>query len=246
VRRAWGVLVCGTLVLVAIPAWWLSARTESSAGSLDGLVDRRPATDTVRRSHPFGGDVIRAGQRVVIPTIEVHSARLSDLRQPRMGPAPVGIVIPGIGLEARVVRVGVDGRTGGVEVPPDVRTVGWYRFSPVPGERGSSVLLGHVDSSSQGPGAFFHLVSLEPGSEVRVLLADRSSRTFRVVARRSYLKSRLPAMMFARTGRPMLVLVTCGGPFNAAIGHYRDNVVVYAVPMGGVRDQEKQEGPPVP
>jgi hypothetical protein len=24
--------------------------------------------------------------------------------------------------------------------------------------------------------------------------------------------------------------VTCGGPFDAAIGHYRDNVVVTAVP----------------
>jgi len=26
------------------------------------------------------------------------------------------------------------------------------------------------------------------------------------------------------------VLVTCGGPFDASIGHYRDNVVVTAVP----------------
>ena len=231
-RRAWGVLVSGTLVLVAIPAWRLSARTESSAGSLDGLVDRPAATDTAPRPHPFGGEGVGGGARVVIPTIEVHSARLSDLRQPRTGPAPVGIVIPGIGLEARVVPVGVDRRTGGVEVPPDVRTVGWYRFSPAPGKPGSSVLLGHVDSGTQGPGAFFRLGSLEPGSEVRVQLADGSSRRFRVVARRAYLKSRLPAMMFERTGRPVLTLVTCGGPFNASIGHYRDNVVVYAVPRG--------------
>jgi sortase (surface protein transpeptidase) len=117
-------------------------------------------------------------------------------------------------------------------VPPDVRTVGWYRFSPIPGEPGSSVLLGHVDSSTQGPGAFFHLARLEPGSKIRVLLADGSARSFRVVARRSYLKSRLPATVFARTGRPILTLVTCGGPFDASIGHYRDNVVVYAVPVG--------------
>jgi len=98
------------------------------------------------------------------------------------------------------------------------------------------VLLGHVDSSSQGPGAFFHLASLEPGSEIRVVLADGSRRTFRVVARRTYLKSRLPTAMFARTGRPMLVLVTCGGPFDARVGHYRDNVVVYAAPQGQGRD----------
>jgi sortase (surface protein transpeptidase) len=168
----------------------------------------------------------------MVPTIRVHSARLADFRAPRTGPPPVGIAIPALGLETKVVGVGVDRRTGGVEVPPDVRTVGWYRFSPVPGGPGSSVLLGHVDSRTQGPGAFFQLASLEPGTKIRVVLADSSSRMFRVVARRNYLKSRLPAAVFARTGRPVLTLVTCGGPFAASIGHYRDNVVVYAVPLG--------------
>jgi hypothetical protein len=232
VRRPWAVLASGTLVLVTLPAWWLSARPEPSAGSFEGLIGLRPATHAVRGPVPGGGDDVRGGNRIVVPTIGVHSARLADFRGPRTGPPPVGITIPAMGLEARVIRVGVDRRTGGVEVPPDVRTVGWYRFSPIPGEPGSSVLLGHVDSSTQGPGAFFHLASLDPGTKIRVLLADHSSRTFRVVARRSYLKSRLPAAVFARTGRPVLTLVTCGGPFDASIGHYRDNVVVYAVPVG--------------
>ena len=231
-RRPWAVLASSTLVLVTLPAWWLSARPEPSAGSLDGLIGLRPAMHAVLGPVPRGADDVRQGRQVMIRTIGVHSARLADLTASRTGPPPVGIAIPAIGLQTRVVRVGVDGRTGGVEVPPDVRTVGWYRFSPVPGEPGSSVLLGHVDSSTQGPGAFFHLASLEPGTKVRVLLADHSTRSFRVVARRSYLKSRLPATVFARTGRPLLTLVTCGGPFDAAIGHYRDNVVVYAVPLG--------------
>jgi sortase family protein len=232
VRRPWAVLASGTLVLVTLPAWWLSARPEPSAGSLEEVIGLRPAMHAVRGPAPRGGDDVHPSRRSMVPTIRVHSARLADFRAPRTGSPPVGIAIPGIGLEARVVRVGVDRRTGGVEVPPDVHTVGWYRFSPVPGEPGSSVLLGHVDSSTQGPGAFFHLASLEPGTRIRVLLADGSARAFRVVARRSYLKSRLPAAVFARAGRPVLTLVTCGGPFDASIGHYRDNVVVYAVPLG--------------
>jgi hypothetical protein len=232
VRRPLAVLASGTLVLVTLPAWWLSARSEPNAGSLEGVTGLRPATHAVRGPVPGDAHDVRPGSRVLVPTIGVHSARLGDFRSPRTGPPPVGIVIPGIGLEARVVRVGVDRRTGGVEVPPDVHTVGWYRYSPTPGEPGSSVLLGHVDSRTQGPGAFFHLASLEPGTKIRVLLADRSSRSFRVVARRSYLKSRLPAAVFAQAGRPVLTLVTCGGPFDASIGHYRDNVVVYAVPLG--------------
>jgi len=32
------------------------------------------------------------------------------------------------------------------------------------------------------------------------------------------------------TGRPRLVLATCGGPFIQSAGHYRDNVVLTAVP----------------
>jgi hypothetical protein len=27
-----------------------------------------------------------------------------------------------------------------------------------------------------------------------------------------------------------LALVTCGGPFDSATGHYEDNIVAYAVP----------------
>jgi len=37
--------------------------------------------------------------------------------------------------------------------------------------------------------------------------------------------------VFARTGKARLVLVTCGGPFDQRSGHYKDNIVVTAVPL---------------
>ena len=43
-------------------------------------------------------------------------------------------------------------------------------------------------------------------------------------------KAALPTSIYTRAGSPKLVLVTCGGPFDAKTGHYRDNVVVTAVP----------------
>jgi hypothetical protein len=43
-------------------------------------------------------------------------------------------------------------------------------------------------------------------------------------------KEKLPTDIYSRRGRPRLVLVTCGGPFDEATRHYRDNVVVTAVP----------------
>jgi hypothetical protein len=37
--------------------------------------------------------------------------------------------------------------------------------------------------------------------------------------------------VYSLRGRPRLVLVTCGGPFIESQGHYRDNVVLVAVPV---------------
>jgi hypothetical protein len=34
------------------------------------------------------------------------------------------------------------------------------------------------------------------------------------------------------TSRPLLRLITCGGSFDHATGHYRENLIVYAAPTG--------------
>jgi sortase (surface protein transpeptidase) len=160
----------------------------------------------------------------------VHSARLADARPIRSGPRPVGLRIPAIGVDAIIEPVGVIPGVDTVEVPSDVDRVGWYRFGPSPGAPGSAVLLGHVDSRTQGPGAFLGLRDLARGDVVSVRFADGTQSTFLVAARRSYPKDRLPAAVFERTGRPTLALVTCGGAFDEATRTYSDNVVVFAVP----------------
>jgi sortase (surface protein transpeptidase) len=135
-----------------------------------------------------------------------------------------------VGVEARVAPVGVDAATGEMIIPPDGRVVGWYAHGPSPGESGSAVLAGHVDYDGRR-GAFFDLSRLEPGARVTVVLADGTENRFTVTGRRQYLKARLPATeVFVRDGPPGLVLVTCGGAFDAANRSYEANVVVYAVP----------------
>ena len=81
-----------------------------------------------------------------------------------------------------------------------------------------------------GPGAFYSLHEAREGDAVRIRTADGRTFTYRVTAVRSYRKNALPASIFSSAGRPRLVLVTCGGPFNPSTGHYRDNVVLTAVP----------------
>jgi sortase (surface protein transpeptidase) len=116
-----------------------------------------------------------------------------------------------------------------MEIPQDVGVVGWYRFGPSPGRPGSAILVGHVDSHAQGPGAFFRLAGLRMGASISVKREDGTRVLFKVVARRSYPKGRLPRRIFDRAGQPMLTLVTCGGSFDRRLRRYADNIVIFAV-----------------
>jgi hypothetical protein len=172
------------------------------------------------------------------PPARVAPAVLHDPAPAAPTPAapapPVRIRALDAGLDAPVVDSGVDAR-GGMAVPHDVRTVGWYRFGARPGAAvGSAVLAGHVDDRVQGFGAFHRIADLAPGSSVRVTLADGTTVGYRVTAVERIVKSALPVdRLFARDGASRLVLVTCGGAFDRAAGGYRDNVVVTAVPEAG-------------
>jgi hypothetical protein len=80
-------------------------------------------------------------------------------------------------------------------------------------------------------GAIFNLPRARPGDQVLVITSSRQARSYRVVARRQYSKSALPAAdIFTQAVTPRLILLTCGGAFDTATGNYLDNVVVYAVP----------------
>jgi sortase (surface protein transpeptidase) len=139
---------------------------------------------------------------------------------------------PALGVDAEVVPVGVT-RAGAVRIPRDARRVGWYRFGPRPGGSvGSVVLVAHVDSRTQGRGAFYRLREADAGDRV-VVASDGGPRwTYRVVARELFDKRALPLEdLFRRDGREVLTLITCGGPYLADAGGYQDNVVVSAVPV---------------
>jgi len=143
---------------------------------------------------------------------------------------PVRLRIAAIGVSAPVVPVGVaaDGTLG---IPASPSVVGWWAGGSSPGRTsGATVLVGHVDSASHGPGALFRLQQLRPGTAVTVIAGGRPWH-YAVRAVRAFAKAGLPsAAVFGQRVTPRLVIVTCGGPFDAATGHYRDNIVIYAVP----------------
>jgi Sortase domain len=169
----------------------------------------------------------------------------AEAAQPAPPAPPVRIRVAGAGVDAPVVVTGVDER-GGMAVPEDIRTVGWYRFGVGPGApAGSAVLAGHVDDRIQGRGAFYRLADLPAGSPVEVTLADGAVVTYRVSAVERVPKTVLPAdRLFARDGPPQLALITCGGAFDRAKGGYTDNVVVTAAPEQVRSDPQGREPGP--
>ncbi len=149
------------------------------------------------------------------------------------GPAPVGLRIEALQIDAPVGAYGVD-RNGQMDVPNNITDVGWYRHGSSPGEPGSAVLAAHVDLRGPGRGLFWDLDTLEPGAVVTVTYDDGSELSFEVVARTTYLKDELPVdAIFSEEGPSVLTLITCGGGFSRSEGSYDSNVVVYAVPIEG-------------
>ena len=141
--------------------------------------------------------------------------------------APVRLSIRAIGVDTPLVRLALN-RDGTLEVPADFAVAGWYALGPSPGQRGSAVIVGHVDSF-RGPAVFYRLGLLSPGNVVHIALADGAQAAFRVYAVREYPKTAFPtSLVYGPTSAPELRLVTCGGRFDARTGHYLDNIVVFA------------------
>jgi len=149
--------------------------------------------------------------------------------------SPDRLQIPALGVATTVVGLGLNA-DGSLQVPGNFSQAGWYRASPTPGALGPAVVVGHVDSASSGPAVFYRLAELRPGAGITIQRADGSTAVFTVIGVREYPKDHFPTgLVYANTSDAALRLITCGGGFDAASGHYRDNIVVFATLTGSQR-----------
>jgi Sortase domain len=140
---------------------------------------------------------------------------------------PVSLVIPSIGVSTTLVHLGLTA-AGTLQVPSSTSVAGWYTGSARPGAIGSAVIAGHIDSVT-GPGVFFRLRLMHRGERIYVRRANGSVAVFGVTEVRSYLKSRFPTeAVYGPQPDAELRLITCGGTFDYATGHYLNNVIVFA------------------
>jgi hypothetical protein len=178
-----------------------------SGGSGGGYATARSAAPRHHKPSPSGG-------------------RIPQLARSR----PVSIAIPAIGVNSRLLALGLN-PDGTLQVPPlmaEPSLAAWYTGSPAPGQDGTSVIEGHVDTY-KGPSVFFRLGDLRPGDTVDVTLADGIVAIFRITGVRQYPKDSFPTLtVYGDTAYPSLRLITCGGSFDYATRHYLSNTVVFA------------------
>ncbi|WP_455353340.1 class F sortase [Streptomyces sp. SYSU K217416] len=147
---------------------------------------------------------------------------------PLMHSSVQGVRIPTINVDAPVMTVGLDSQ-GWIEAPPpgDANLAGWYLNGIAPGQRGTAVIVGHVDNSS-GPAVFYNLGTLRKGHRIEVTRYDGRVAVFEVYGVEVFSKNNFPgARVYGDNGYPELRVITCGGGYSKT-GGYDGNVVVFA------------------
>lgn len=221
-RRLGLILAVAVPALVAAAAVLLLSRGDGAHSTHASAV---PVPSERRR------DLGPAATRALRPigALQGHSGVTSGARKPPDGgprPAlPERISIPAAKVDTLVDRVGTKA-DGAIRVP-GIGRAGWYEGGPRPGEAGRAVIIGHLDTS-RGPGLFARVPSLVRGQAIDVTDRRGHVHRYRVAGRSQVRKDRFPTEeVYGGGARPVLVLVTCGGPYDQKSG-YRDNILVFA------------------
>jgi sortase (surface protein transpeptidase) len=148
------------------------------------------------------------------------------------GQVPIAISIPDAEVDAEVeTQQIVDGQ---MLDPSGPWVVSWYEQTALIGERGNSVMSGHVDYWEVGPAVFRNVAKLQPGAEIRVIGQDGTTYVYALeYIERVYL-SELTAedinspRLVGNTDYAALTLITCGGEFDREAGEYLSRDIIRA------------------
>lgn len=153
--------------------------------------------------------------------------RPADRYLPRS--APTRLHIPEIDVDAPFTDLAI-GASGQLGAPPpdDTNLVGWFADGTSPGERGTSIIAGHVDTKTSAA-VFARLSELEKGDRFAVERADGVEAEFVVDHVDSFDKKNFPdERVYADTDDAQVRLITCSGDYDRKVKDYTENLVVFA------------------
>ncbi|KOV66793.1 sortase [Streptomyces sp. NRRL WC-3618] len=142
---------------------------------------------------------------------------------------PTRLRIPAIGVDAPFVPLAI-GTSGRLDPPPadDVNLVGWQASGVSPGEAGTAIIAGHVDTAT-APAVFAGLSQLAKGTRFSVNRSDGRTAVFVVDSVETFAKDDFPDQrVYADTPQAQVRLITCAGVYDHTVKDYKDNLVVFA------------------
>lgn len=141
---------------------------------------------------------------------------------------PSRLLIPKIGVDAKVQHVGLTAK-GAMGIPSNFTDVAWYKYGPVPGEKGSAVIDGHVDNGLGLNGVFKHLSDVEVGDDMYIVDSNGTKIHFKVTDISSYPYNDAPTEeIFGKTDKAIVRLITCEGHWVKEAKTYDTRLVVSA------------------
>jgi sortase (surface protein transpeptidase) len=142
---------------------------------------------------------------------------------------PTRLIISAIHLDVAVEMVGLKA-DGDLDTPQEypLDDVGWYEMGPVPGERGSAVIDGHLDRPGGSPAVFGYLSRLQIGDDVIIMTSWGRTLHFRVTHVQAYQPQAAPSQaIFGDMSGNYLNLITCAGDWIPSEHQTTQRLVVY-------------------
>lgn len=146
---------------------------------------------------------------------------------------PRVIRIPSIGVEARILRMGVDNNDQ-LKAPGSIFDSGWYDGSSKPGEPGAMLIDGHVSGPTK-KGVFYNIHNLKVGAEIQIERGDGKIYNYKVVKQQTYSASDVDmsaALTPVSKGVNGLNLITCSGKYDSKSKEYLQRTIVFAEEQG--------------
>jgi len=128
---------------------------------------------------------------------------------------PKKITISSLGVDALIQNVGID-QNSEIAVPNNIHIAGWFVDSVRPGDRGLSIIDGHVNGQTNDNGVCKKLPDLKPGDKIPITFGDDSIVSFEVHSNQSVVTADAATILYSQIPEieKQLNLITCTGNFD--------------------------------
>lgn len=225
----------------AIPSPASPSPDSATLTSTTALLITTPAVPATVSGYPDSTSQVAETTVVNTPTSEIspppaESTTAAPRAQTQQAPTdlqPNTLSIPVLSQINVPIGVATESESGVLEPPADVDVVGaWAPGAPLDAASGTTNLVGHVNYTGQGDGALHDIAYLQTGD--KVYTTDDAGQTIAWVITDVTARPKSTGVDVAAftglNGPRRLVLITCGGAYDASDKNYLDNVYAYATP----------------